>query len=84
MDNLLLEKVFQERKGHFVHALEVESVSELITLIESTFDAFKDVVTPEEIKEFILSMSIHCTNSDNEDAVYDFEIDQFINENYLN
>lgn len=74
--NIILQNCINNNP-HYVHALEVESLQDL-----------KDIITElmmwnypkESLIEFVNTLSIYCTNEDNEDEVYNFDITTFLND----
>lgn len=77
--NPILEKVLENRNGHYVHALEVDSIAEL----ESCIDALVDELVREEydkadIRDFVESLSIYylseVENEEDEEEVYNYDV----------
>ena len=54
----LLNHIIKERKGHYCHALELDSTYSLECVIEQIVSDYKDSFTLEEIKEFFSSIDI--------------------------
>ena len=94
--NRLLEHITQERKGHYCHALELDSVYSYECVIEQIVSDYKDSFTLEEITDFFDSVSLYYyydEDSDEEEyrlteeqqdiaeeELYSFDHTQFINE----
>ena len=94
----LLEHIIAGRKGHYCHALELDSVYSYECVIEQIVDEFKDSFTLEEIIGFFNSISLYYyydEDSDEEEyrlteeqqdiaeeELYSFDHTQFINECY--
>lgn len=78
--NKILEKVLEARNGHYVHALEVNDVYELQSCVDSLYDEFSSKYSSNEVNEFITSLQIYCLDDSNEDEVYNFNINEYLNE----
>ena len=76
--NKIIQNILESRKGHYVHALEVEEVYELQNVIEQIYSDYIDLYQVEEIKDFFQSISLYCLNDENEGEVYNFNINLFI------
>ena len=77
-DGILL-KILENRKGHYVHDLEVNDLWELQTIICSLYDEFIEEYDINTFINFITSMQIYCLNEENESDVYSFDIAEYIN-----
>lgn len=80
--NRISEQILEQRKGHYCHALEVENVYHLESVIESLVGEFHKDFSLEEITDFICSMELYCLVEENEEEVYNFNINEYIKENY--
>lgn len=90
--NKILNKIIEQRNGHYVHALECFDLDELKDSIESLVDQFhKQGYNMEDIKEFFNTISIYHLedeeldeekNDINKDELYAFDIDNYITETY--
>jgi hypothetical protein len=76
--NPILDRVLENRKGHYCHALEVESAYELESIVESIIQEFGDDYTDSEYIQFFDSMSIYALDEDNEDEIFNFSFSDFI------
>jgi predicted site-specific integrase-resolvase len=78
----ILDTVIENRKGHYVHALEVESTYEIEEVISAIADEFSSHGI-EALKEFFNSMAIYYIGDDEETEkqVYAFNIDEYIDTN---
>lgn len=77
--NAILEQVLTDRKGHYVHTLEVSDVYELKSAIDSLYDELIRDYDKEVVIDFITSMSLYCLVDENDSEVYDFNITEYIN-----
>ena len=78
--NVILNKIIEERKGMYVHALEVSNLYELESIIENLYAEFIEEFTTTEIIEFFESIELYCLeDSEEEEEVYNFNITEFIN-----
>lgn len=68
-----------ENNPNYCHVIEVEDVSQLQCIIESIVDENWD---KKNVIEFFNTIQIYCTVDENEDEVYSFEIEEFINTLY--
>ena len=68
--NPILEMILDNRKGMYLHALEVEDSYELQSILESLVDGFSDKFSKEQIKDFIDTLKIYSLNDINSDEVY--------------
>lgn len=57
--NRLLDHIIEERKGHYCHALELDSAYDYECVIEQIVSDYKDSYTLEEIKDFFSSISLY-------------------------
>jgi type III secretory pathway component EscR len=76
--NAILNKIIEQRKGMYVHALEVSNVYELQSSIEQLYAEFIEEFSVEEIVEFFNSMELYCLIESEETEVYDFDITEYI------
>lgn len=76
--NTIIEKVIEQRKGMYVHALEVEDVYELQSCIEQLYSEFIENYSADEIIQFFESMEIYCLDESQESEVYEFNITEYI------
>lgn len=77
--NPILIQILEARNGHYIHALEVQDVQELESCIEQLCDEFiSQDHSIIDIKDFFDSMSIYCTEEENEEEVYNFIPSLFI------
>lgn len=66
---------------HYCHALEVNDAMELESIIESIIENFtNEGFSAADIKDFCNTLSIYCLNDDNEEEVYNFNINEYIGE----
>jgi len=82
--NRILNYILEQRRGYYVHALEVANVSELQSIIESIYNEFIDNYYKEEIIDFFETIQIYYyteeeENEEEENELYDFNITNFIN-----
>jgi hypothetical protein len=88
-NNTIYNTILKNRNGHYVHALEVASSYEIEIAIGSIWGEFNEVATIDELKEFFNTMQIYYYETNeygeqieiqaNEDDVYNFDINEFIN-----
>ena len=78
--NTIVNDLFEQRKGMYVHALEVETVYELESIVESLCVEWRDKYTKAQILEFFNSVSLYALNEENEESVYAFNFEEYINE----
>lgn len=78
----ILDEVIENRKGHYVHALEVEDVYEIENVISGIADEFSSHGI-EALKDFFYTMSIYYIGNDEEveNEVYNFNIEEYIDSN---
>ena len=82
--NRILDKIIEERKGHYCHALEVNDVIELEGIVESVIEEFNSrnetIYTDVEFIEFFRSMEIYYLgrNKEEEERVYNFDFNDYI------
>ena len=77
--NPILFKILEQRKGYYVHAIEINDVYELETIICSLYDEFSRDYELNTFINFITSMQIYCLTEENENDVYNFDIEKYIN-----
>ena len=87
MSNSILEYMLKERNGMYCHALEVSSVYQLESTIESFIDALQNQFTIEDFKVFFNIIELYylsdeglsdIENDNNETELYNFNIDSAI------
>ena len=71
--NAILDKVIEQRNGHYCHVLEVSDVWELESILEQIVDMFSNEFSDEEIQEFIDTLSIYCLDETQEEEVYNYQ-----------
>jgi hypothetical protein len=78
--NSLLEKILEERKGHYCHALEVHDTYELESIVESVISEYREEFTDDVYIEFFESMELYYLGDDPaiEKQVYDFSFEEYI------
>lgn len=85
--NKLLNHVIESRKGHYCHALELNSAYDYECVIEQIVSDFKDSFTQDEIIEFFDTIEIYFIaddsstsewNDDTENELYEFDYKQYI------
>ena len=77
--NPILLKILENRRGHYVHALEVNDVYELEAIICSLYDEFIREYDINTFIDFMTSMQIYCLTEENENEVNNFDIQNYIN-----
>jgi dihydroorotase len=92
-NNTIFNTILKNKNNHYIHALEVETTYEIENCIECIWFEFQETATIKELKDFFNSMEIYyyevdendkqIENEENENEIYNFDIDQFI-ENNLN
>lgn len=75
--NNIIEQIYKNRTN-YCHVLEVNDKYELITCIESLYDEFIIEYNLEEIIDFFNTMEIYCLDEDEEDEVYNFDINEYL------
>jgi|LakMenEpi03Aug12_release.lakeMendotaPanAssembly.Ray.scaffolds.fasta_scaffold1219884_2 hypothetical protein len=87
--NKLINKIVEERNGHYVHAIEVINVYEIESIIEAVFDTYEsEEITATDIFYFFDSIEVYHLedqemteeqNKQNEEKVYNFNFEEYIN-----
>lgn len=82
--NAILNKVIENRKGHYVHAIEVRDTYEIENVIEAITDEFSEYGT-QALKEFFNTMTVYYIGDDEETEteVHNFDIEEYIDDNIL-
>ena len=79
MPNVILNKIYQERDGHYCHALEVHDALELESIVESCIVQFeRENFSIDEIVEFFNTIEIYCLDDKNENEIFSFNIENYI------
>ena len=76
--NAILEMILEKRNGFYVHALEVSDVYELQSCIDALYDELINDYDEVTFIDFITSMELYCTDEENEEEVYNFNITDYI------
>lgn len=85
MKNEILNSIIEERKGMYVHALELSNIYEFTNAIEDLTQEFKEYYTKEQIIEFFDTIKIYYIpengeeNEEEETKLYNFDIESYIN-----
>ena len=76
----ILDRILNDRKGHYCHAIEVNDTYEIESIIEGIIELFQDQYTESEYIEFFETMSVYYLGSDKteEKKVYDFNFTEYI------
>tara|TARA_R110000823_G_scaffold157888_2_gene288688 strand:+ start:104 stop:388 length:285 start_codon:yes stop_codon:yes gene_type:complete len=92
-NNTIFNTILENRNNNYTHALEVSSTYEIENCIESIWQEFEENATIEELKEFFNTMLIgyyeldendkQIENEKNENEIYNFDIDNFIDQNLI-
>ena len=86
-NNRILEEVLINR-FNYCHVLEVNSLYELQSTIDSLYDgwinegAYGIKYSHSEVVKFLSTLEIYCLDEDEEEEVYSFNIQNYLNENY--
>ena len=80
MKNPILDYMHKQR-FNYVHAIEVNDIYELQSVIESCVMEFDEEYTLTEIIEFFNTMSIYALNEENEEKIYNFNIENSLKSN---
>lgn len=84
--NKILNKVIESRKGHYVHAIEVNNIYEIENIIEFIINEFTEA-TENEILDFFNTIEVYFLedeeateeeNKHNETEVYNFNFNEYI------
>jgi len=81
-NNTIFNTILKNRKNHYIHVLEVETVYEIENCIEQIWSEFEEIATIEELKEFFNTMQIYYIggNQDQETEIDNFNINKSIEE----
>jgi hypothetical protein len=85
--NRIIEDTLKER-FNYCHVLEVHDLYELQSLIDQIYDSYINEkfygvqYTKKEVFEFINTLEIYCLDDDNEKEIYDFNINNYLIQNY--
>ena len=92
-NNTIFNTILKNRNNHYSHALEVSTPYEIEIAIESIWGEFEETATIQELKDFFNSMELYyyetdenddqIENEENENEVYSFNIDLFIDNNLI-
>ena len=75
--NPILKQCIESRNGNYCHALEVADVYELQNIVESIAE---EGWNKPDLIEFFQSAEVYCLIERNEDEVYNFNFQEYINE----
>ena len=92
-NNTIFNTILKNKKNHYCHALEVSSSYEIENVIESIWIEFQDIATIDELKDFFNTIELYYYEEneqgeqieiqENEDEVYNFNFDEFIDNNLI-
>jgi len=77
-NNKIVYDVYKKRKGIYCHALEVNNIYELQACLDSLYDEFIREYTLQDIINFFDSIELYCLDVNNENEVYDFDINKYL------
>ena len=87
--NKLFNKIVEERKGLYCHAIEVTDKYNIESIIEAVFDTYEsEEITDTDIFYFFDSIEVYHLedeelteeqNKENEQEVYNFNFEEYIN-----
>mgnify|MGYP003645484378 CR=1 FL=1 len=77
--NKLFNKILKQKKGFYVHAIEVNNIQEIESIIESVIQENEEF-SEKEFIEFFESMELYYLGEDpeEEEKVFDFSFESFI------
>ena len=75
--NALLNKVIENRNGHYCHCVEVSDKYELESIAEAIIDQEQDNFSEAIIIEFLDSLEVYCLDDANEDEVFNFSFKEY-------
>lgn len=81
-ENPIFKQVSSSRMC-YTHAFEVPDLLTLKSLLTNAADEFAGIYKNDDIVQFLSTMEIICTQEDEEDEVYAFNIHEFV-ETYVN
>lgn len=86
--NKLFNKIVEERKGHYLHAIEVNNIYDIENIIESIFQSYEsEEITEKDILNFFNTIEVYFLedeeateeeNQKNESEVYNFNFENYI------
>ncbi|QDP47351.1 MAG: hypothetical protein Unbinned4388contig1000_70 [Prokaryotic dsDNA virus sp.] len=74
--NQILKQCIESRNGNYCHVLEVADVYELQNIVESIAD---EGWNKTDLIDFFQSAEVYCMVESNEDSVYNFSFEEYIN-----
>ena len=77
--NPILKKCYENRLN-YCHVVEVDSVSDLTSILDALFDELQENYKFPDILDFCTSLTVYCLNEDNEDEVYSFDVETYLKE----
>tara|TARA_R110002050_G_scaffold243400_1_gene379922 strand:- start:16 stop:258 length:243 start_codon:yes stop_codon:yes gene_type:complete len=77
--NEIIEQI-ASTKFNYCHAIEVMDIYELESIVGILTDEFRENYEIKEIKDFFNTMSIYALNEENEDEIWNFDIENYIDE----
>ena len=86
--NALLNKIIEQRNGHYCHAVEVSNVYDLENIAEVIISENEEEFPIEVITEFLQSLTIYYLpeegeeeDKEEENKIYNFSFIEYINPN---
>lgn len=86
--NALLNKIIEERSGHYCHAVEVSTVYDLENIAEAIVGENEDEFAMDIIIDFLESLTVYYLPQDGEEEdkeeeerIYNFSFAEYINAN---
>lgn len=79
--NKILETIIKNR-FNYCHVIEIECKYDLMSTIDNIYDEFIRDYSHKEVLEFINTLEVYCLEDDHENEVYNFDINNYLIENY--
>jgi len=85
--NSLLNKIIEQRNGHYCHAVEVSTVYDLENIAEAIISENEEEFSIDVIIEFLESLTVYYLaeegeeDTEEEERIYNFSFTDYINSN---
>ena len=73
----IINDIMQTRPN-YCHVLEVDDIFELQQTIQNILEDFIPKYSVDDIKYFFDTIQIYALNDENEDAIYDFNVEAYV------
>ncbi len=80
--NKILEELTTSKKGHYCHAVEMESKYDLENLADVVCRDFGEKYGKEEVVDFLETLEMYALDEDKEEEIFSFSFADYVEEHW--